>query len=648
MPVGTVPGLFAAQVRRTPDAVAVVCGGVELSYAELDARSDRLAHQLLDLGVGVERTVALLMNRSADLAVAELAILKAGGVYVPLDTHAPEPRMRQLLGEIRAQVLLTDRAWEGTARSVHDRDILVVGAGESRVDAVPARPLPVLYPDNLAYAMYTSGSTGVPKGVAVRHGDVAALAFDRRFAGGGHERVLLHSSVAFDASTYELWVPLLNGGRVVVAPPAELDVETLRRLIVEHGVTGLFVTSGLFRAVAQEAPECLAGVREVWTGGEVVPAGAIRRVMAACPDLVAVDVYGPTETTTFATCYPIADATAVPDVVPIGRPLDNMRVYVLDEALRPVPVGAPGELCIAGAGLARGYLNRSGLTAERFVACPFGVPGERMYRTGDVVRWRADGRLEFVGRTDDQVKIRGFRIELGEIEAALRSHPGIAEAIVVACADDAGRKRLVGYVVPAGGEVPETAALRALLGGLLPDYMVPSAFVALEALPLNANGKVDRRALPAPDWGATAGDGYVEPRTEAERVLAGIWADVLGIERVGVEDNFFELGGDSILSIQVVSRARQAGLGLTPRDVFAHQTVAALAASLEQAGPDVLAPAADQGPVVGEVPLTPIQCWFFETQTVRPEHFNQSVLLELTEEPDEPCLRRALGALLAH
>ncbi|WP_338090935.1 AMP-binding protein, partial [Planosporangium thailandense] len=240
----------------------------------------------------------------------------------------------------------------------------------------------------------------------MRHRDVAALAFDRRFAGGGHERVLLHSSVAFDASTYELWVPLLNGGRVVVAPPVELDVEALRGLVVEFGVTGLWLTSGLFRVVAQEDPGCLAGVREVWTGGDVVPAGAVRAVMAACAGLVVVDGYGPTETTTFATAYRMADVTAVPEVVPIGRPLDNMRVYVLDEALRPVPVGAPGELCIAGAGLARGYLNRPGLTAERFVACPFGVPGERMYRTGDVVRWRADGRLEFVGRADDQVKIR--------------------------------------------------------------------------------------------------------------------------------------------------------------------------------------------------------------------------------------------------
>ncbi|WP_203981690.1 AMP-binding protein, partial [Planosporangium flavigriseum] len=262
-----------------------------------------------------------------------------------------------------------------------------------------------------------------PKGVAVRHRDIAGLAFDRRFAGGAHDRVLLHSSLAFDASTYELWVPLLNGGTVVVAPPADLDVETLRRSISEHRVTGLWLTSGLFRAVAQEAPECLAGVREVWTGGDVVPAGAVRRVMEACPGLVVVDGYGPTETTTFATSYRMPDLDAVPEVVPIGRPLDNMRVYVLDADLRPVPPGAPGELCIAGAGLARGYLGRPGLTAERFIANPYGEAGERMYRTGDIVRWSADGVVQFVGRADDQVKIRGFRIELGEIEALLAAHP---------------------------------------------------------------------------------------------------------------------------------------------------------------------------------------------------------------------------------
>src|SRR5205814_9592893 len=285
---------------------------------------------------------------------------------------------------------------------------------------------------------YTSGSTGVPKGVAVRHRDVVAFVFDRRFDAAAHERVLVHSTLAFDASTYELWVPLLRGGRAIVAPRHDLDVDTLRRLVGGYGVTGVFMTSGLFRAVAQDAPDCLAGVHEVWTGGEVVPPGAIRRVMDACPGTIVVDVYGPTETTTYATCRPMSDVGSVPDLVPIGRPLDNMRVYVLDARLRPVPPGMPGELYIAGAGLARGYLNHPGLTAERFVACPFGGAGERMYRTGDRVRWTAGGVLEYLGRTDDQVKIRGFRIEPGEIEAALLDLPDVAEAVVVARDGDGG------------------------------------------------------------------------------------------------------------------------------------------------------------------------------------------------------------------
>ncbi|MCU1449929.1 MAG: hypothetical protein JWP02_2099, partial [Acidimicrobiales bacterium] len=491
VPAGTLSSLFAEQVARTPDATAVVADGVALSYEELDDRTNRLAHQLVRLGVGMDQPVGLLMERSADLVVAELATVKAGGAYVPLDTHAPQERMRLLLAEAGASVLLTDRAWEIVARAVHSGPV-VVDADASLRDEPAGQPQVVAHPDNLAYVMHTSGSTGRPKGVAVRHRDVVALAFDRCFRGGGHERVLLHSPLAFDASTYELWVPLLNGGRVVVVPPGDLDVDVLRRLIGEHGVTGLWLTSGLFRLVAQDAPSCLAGVREVWTGGDVVPAAAVRRVMHACPGLVVVDGYGPTETTTFATHHSMRTVESVPDLVPIGRPQDNMQVYVLDAALRPVPVGVPGELYIAGAGLARGYLNRPGLTAERFVANPFGAPGSRMYRTGDVVRWTAGAELQFTRRADDQVKIRGFRIELGEVESALRRHPDVAEAVVVACEDEPGHKRLVAYLVAAPGSAGLTAAgLRARLGETLPDYMVPSAFVTLEDLPLSRNGMLD-------------------------------------------------------------------------------------------------------------------------------------------------------------
>src|SRR5580658_117881 len=510
----------------------------------------------------------------------------------------------------------------------------------------PAAPPPVTAdPEDLAYVIFTSGSTGQPKAVAVRHRDVTALAADRRFAGGAHRRVLLHSPLAFDASTYELWVPLLSGGQVVIAPPGDLDPATLRRMITGHAVSAVFLTAALFRMVAQDAPDALAGVREIWTGGEIVPADAIRRVLAACPALTVFDVYGPTETTTFATCHPLQAPGAVPDVVPIGRPLDNMRVYVLDPELRPVPPGIRGQLYIAGAGLARGYLNQPGLTAERFTACPFGPPGGRMYATGDLVRWTGDGQLEFGGRADEQVKIRGFRIEPGEIETALTAHPAITGAAVIAREDAPGRKQLAAYLVPAPATTspPSAADLRAHLAATLPDYMIPATFTVLDALPLTVNGKLDRRALPAPDRD-TATAGYVAPRTAAEQAIAGIWADVLGTGQVGVHDNFFELGGDSILSIQIASRARSAGLSLLPRDLFRYPTIAALTAQAPQTVPVV----AGQGPVCGAVPLTPVQRWFLESGPAQPEHFDQWMTVELASLPDPAVLRAALGALTAH
>ncbi|WP_112267764.1 non-ribosomal peptide synthase/polyketide synthase [Lentzea terrae] len=639
-PDGTIAGLFADRVRQTPEKTALIADGMPLTYAELNARANRLAHLLIRLGVRPEHAVGVLMDRSADLVVAELAIVKAGGAYVPLDVRAPVERTRSLLLGTDASVLLTDHAWEAAAKEIHRVHVVSVDSAHLP-DGPDTDPDVPMYPDNLAYVMHTSGSTGTPKGVAVRHRDVVALAADRRFEGGGHERVLLHSPSAFDASTYELWVPLLNGGSVVVAPPGDVDADVLRLLVTEYGLTSVFLTSGLFQAVAQDAPDCLAGVREIWTGGDVVSASATRRMLAACPGVVVSDAYGPTETTTFATSHELSDTELVPDAVPIGRPLDNMRAYVLDGALSPVPVGIPGELFVAGAGLARGYLNRPGLTADRFVADPFGEPGTRMYRTGDVVRWTADGVLEYQGRADDQVKIRGFRIEPGEIENTLTRHPDVAEAVVVAN-DDNGRKRLVAYVTSAG---PAVGDLRPWLKRSLPDYMVPSAFVVLDELPLSANGKVDRKALPSPEPGPDVAARYTAPRSAVETTLAEIWAEVVGAEQVGVQDNFFELGGDSILSIQVVSRARRAGLRLTSRDLFLHQTIAELAAGVETAAEPV---SDDDRPLTGPVPLTPIQRWFFETVPVARDHFTMSMLVELPAAVDEKALRVAVDAVVSH
>ncbi|KPI15380.1 amino acid adenylation domain protein [Actinobacteria bacterium OK074] len=563
--VRCLPELFAERVRAAPDAVAVAGGAESLTYAELDARANRLAHALAGQGVRAETPVAVLMERSADLVVALLGILKAGGAYVPLDPGFPPARVDLVVRETGAALVLTEDVFTALLQ------------GEIRTDA----PQVTCHARQLAYVMYTSGSTGRPKGVAVTHADVAGLATAACWAGGAHDRVLLHAPTAFDASTYELWVPLLGGGRVVVAPPGRLDTRELCATIAEHRVSGLWLTAGLFRLVAEEEPAGLAGVREVWTGGDVVSATAVARVMAACPDLRVVNGYGPTETTTFAAHHRMTTAPDTTRGVPIGRPLPGMRLYVLDDRLRPAPAGVAGELYLAGTGVARGYAGRPAATAERFTADPYGPPGARMYRTGDLARWLADGTLEFAGRADDQVKLRGFRIEPGEVEAALAACPGVAQAAVVAREDRPGDKRLVGYVVPAAGAGLEPRELADRLRRDLPAFMVPAALTALDALPLTANGKVDRAALPAPDYGDGDNGTGRGPRTPQEQILCDLFAEVLGHERVGIDDGFFDLGGHSLLAARLVSRVRDTlGVDLALRTLFQTPTVAGLAARL--------------------------------------------------------------------
>ncbi|WP_322942087.1 non-ribosomal peptide synthetase [Actinacidiphila yeochonensis] len=576
LPEAALPELFARQVRATPDAVAVVAGTTELTYRELDLRSNRLARALIGQGVLPETPVAVLLERSADLVVAILAIIKAGGVYVPLDSRFPSSRIDLILQEAGAALVLSE-------------DVLT-----ALIQAEPDASDPGVPADarQLAYVMYTSGSTGRPKGVAVTHRDVVGLALSPCWRGGGHERVLLHSPTAFDLSTYELWVPLLAGGRIVVAPPGRLDLDLLHQAVSEHGVTGLWLTSGLFRLVAEERPGLLAGVREVWTGGDVVSPAAVSRVLAACPGIKVVNGYGPTEATTLATFHPLRSLSEHAASVPIGRPMADMRAYVLDAALRPVPPGVVGELYLAGVGVARGYVHRPGLTASRFVADPFdpdggpdGGRGGRMYRTGDLARWLADGTLEFVGRADHQVKLRGFRIEPGEVEAVLADCPGVAQAAVVAREDQPGDKRLVAYLVPAPDGAPEAGELSDLLRRELPEYMVPSAFVTLDVLPLTANGKLDRAALPAPDYSAPGGGRG--PRTPREQLLCGLFAEVLGREQVRIDDSFFDLGGHSLLAARLVSRVRETlGVEVGLRTLFEAPTVAGLTERLVMNDPD--------------------------------------------------------------
>ncbi|AYN38048.1 amino acid adenylation domain-containing protein [Streptomyces dangxiongensis] len=637
--------LFAEQARRAPDATAVSDGDRAVTYRELAEWSGALSARLLADGLAPEDRVALLMERSAELVVAQLAVLGAGGAYVPVDTRAPEERRRTLLAQAGVTVRLTAAEVAAARPGPPDEGTPAAGPARHAHGTGAGEQAPAADPDRLAYVMFTSGSTGRPKAVAVRHRDVAALATDSRFTGGVSARVLLHSPVAFDAATFEVWAPLLNGGCVVVAPGDGVDAALIRRLTAGDGLSALWLTAGLFRLLAQDAPDCFRGLGQVWTGGDVVPAQAVRRVLAACPGLTVVDGYGPTETTTFATSYALTDPAAVPGTVPVGHPLDDMRVHVLDARMRPVPPGCAGELYVAGEGVARGYLGRPGDTAARFLADPCGPPGARMYRTGDLARRRPDGTVEFLGRADDQVKIRGFRVEPGEVEAALAAHPGVVDVAVLAREDRPGARRLVAYVVgPAGRDTEE---LRAFAARALPEYLVPGAFVPLDALPLSGNGKVDRAALPAPRAAAQAG--RVEPRTDTERRTADVFGEVLGIEPPGVEDDFFRLGGDSILSIRLASRlAEDFDTDLTPRAVFSHPTPAGLARLLgtrQGSGRPEIVPVAREG----AAPMSYAQqrLWFLEEFAPGGAEYVTALALRLDGTLDTGALHAALGALVA-
>ena len=574
---------FARQAEETPDAPAVTWDGGTLSFAELDARAQRLARRLALAGVRREAGVAILMERSAGFVIAALAVLRAGGYYVPLDARMPRTRRLLMMRESAVAVVLADDAHRAEAEELGATVLSVAGGQEPGTDRPEPEPAPA-QAGQLAYVMYTSGSTGVAKGVGVTHGDITALAADSRFASQASRRVLFHSPMSFDASTFELWVPLLTGGCVVVAPVGDMSPETVRGAIARFGVTGMWMTAGLFAVVAELDAACFTGISQVWTGGDVVSPAAARAVSRACPGTAVVNGYGPTETTTFASAFEIKPGRGLgKPAVPIGYALDDMRLHVLDSALRVVPTGVAGELYIAGAGVARGYVGHPGLTAERFVADPFGPAGSRMYRTGDLVRRNQDGALEFIGRADGQVKLRGFRIETGEVETALAANPAVRGVAVVVREDVPGVSRLVAYIVPADAAADaaaplDTARLRADLATTLPEYMVPSAIVVLDTLPLTVNGKLDRRALPAPDFARAA---RRAPRSRREAALAAVFADVLGLDAIGIDEGFFDLGGHSLLATRLVGRVREEfGVSVALQDLFAAPTVAGLSARI--------------------------------------------------------------------
>jgi aspartate racemase len=518
------------------------------------------------------------------MVVALLAILKAGGAYLPLDASYPQQRLELLLEDSGAGVVVVQDEQLARLPAYALSLVQVVRLEDETVFAHSDAPLSSegLGPDHLAYVTYTSGSTGVPKGVAVPQRGVLRLVKDGGFVDIADEDVFLQlAPVSFDASTLEIWGALLNGGRLVLAPAQTPDLHTLGRILREQEVSVLWLTAPLFHLMVEERPQDLRTVRQVLAGGDVLVPEVVRSYLDGLPaEGWLINGYGPTENTTFTACHRMRTLASDATSVPIGRPVHNTRVYVLDEALNPVPVGMPGELYTGGAGLARGYWNRPQLTAERFVPDPFGETGARLYRTGDLARWQPDGTLAFLGRVDTQVKVRGFRIETGEVEQALLRHPAVGGAVVVARGD--GRdKRLVGYVVAPGDGV-STGDLQAFLRERLPEYMVPTVFVTLAELPLGPTGKVDRKALPAPGEPLLAEAEHVEPRNEVEAVLCAIWSDVLGLSRVGVRDNYFELGGDSILSIQIKAQAEARGLDFALQDLFEHQTIETLARAVEE------------------------------------------------------------------
>ncbi|HEX2076781.1 MAG TPA: amino acid adenylation domain-containing protein, partial [Longimicrobium sp.] len=542
--------LFEVQAARTPGAVAVVYEGEALSYAELNARANQLAHYLRRRGVGPEVRVGICLERSLELVVSLLAVLKAGGAYVPLEPGHPAGRLETMAADAGIALLLTVESLRDAVPAPAGLRVVSIDAAWPAIAAESTHnPESGAGPDTLAYVIYTSGSTGTPKGVAVEHASMVNHMswFIREFQVGPCDRVLQKTPISFDASVWEFHVPLLAGARLVLAAPGgEREPRYLARTVREQGITLLQLVPPLLRVLADEPElrECSA-LRLLFCGGEALAGELARRAGELLPAARVVNLYGPTECCIQACTHACAAEDGGLAFVPIGRPVANTRAYVLGPGLQPAAPGIPGELYLGGVQVARGYLGRAALTAERFVADPFAArPGSRLYRTGDRARWRADGAIEYLGRLDHQVKVRGFRIELGEIEAVLRRHESVADCVVMARAE-AGEQRLVAYVVADGSAGADV--LRAHLGQALPAYMLPSAFVFLDALPLTPNGKLDRKALPAPEL-ASSEDRYVAPRTPVEEVLAGIWAEVLRLERVGVEESFFELGGHSLLA----------------------------------------------------------------------------------------------------
>ncbi|MBV4459307.1 non-ribosomal peptide synthase/polyketide synthase [Pseudomonas sp. COR58] len=655
--------LFEAEAAKTPDALALIFDGEQLTYAQLNARANRLARTLLAEGVGPEVLVGIAVDRGLELIVAILAVLKAGGAYVPLDPQYPRDRLLCMIEDSGSRLLLTQSHLLERLPVPGSVQSLCLDQADVWAHDDDSNPQRTVWADNLAYVMFTSGSTGRPKGVGISHGALSKHAFASQHYYGlsAADCALQFATFNFDAFGEQLFGPLTCGARVVLRGNEVWDSETLYRQIVGQGITVMDLTTAYWNMIAKEfaaaGPRDYAALRQVHSGGEAMPPEGVQAWReAGLGHVRLLNTYGPTEATVTATTLDCSDYVsgqqALPLTMPIGRPLPGRHAYLLDAEGQPTPVGVVGELMLGGELLARGYFQRADLTAERFIPDPFCADGARLYRTGDLARYNALGQIEYVGRVDHQVKIRGFRIELGEVEARLLALDAVSETVVLAV-QGGSSLQLVAYVVPtdaavvdasADGQGAAREAIKAQLKDSLPDYMVPTQMVFLAALPLSPNGKLDRKALPAPD-ASQMQQAFVAPRSELEQKIAAIWQDVLKLDQVGLTDNFFELGGDSIISIQVVSRSRQAGIHFSPRDLFQHQTVQALAAVAQQGRSGV---SIDQGPVTGELPLLPIQQTFFEDAIPQRHHWNQAVLLRSHQALNADALLQALNGLAAH
>jgi amino acid adenylation domain-containing protein/non-ribosomal peptide synthase protein (TIGR01720 family) len=625
----TLHELFERQAATTPDAIALIFAGERLSYQELDQRANRLAHYLRSLGVTRGARVGICLPRGMDLIICLLGILKAGAAFLPLDPEYPKERLAYMIADAQPELVLT---YPQITQIIQTTSV-------PRVESVETSGA------DLAYIIYTSGSTGQPKGVMISHCAISNQMqwFAREFPLLASDRTLLNHSISFDAAVGEVFQPLITGAGLVIVPPdRQYDIDYLVQLIREEQVMVLDFVPTLFKALIEDGRirDC-GSIRRAISSGEALSVALRDGVYRLLPQVELANLYGPTEASITAIyCRPERDERTVA----IGRPVANTQVYILDENLEPLPPGIAGEIYIGGDSLAWGYLNRPQLTAEKFIPDPFSLKaGARLYKTGDMGRYSAKGNVEYIGRVDTQVKVRGFRIELGEIEAHLRNHTAVRDAVVILRDEAEGDKRLIAYVVCHQQQACTPDELRAYLKNELPEYMLPAAVVLLDALPLTGSGKVDVRALPAPEEIKKEED-YVAPRTSVEQELARIWQEVLGVDRVGVTDNFFELGGDSIVSIQIVARARDAGLLITPKQVLNHASILELAAVITVSRE----PSAEEEPDDGDIPLTPIQHWFFEQQLPDPYHYNQAVMLELKQPVNADLLERSLRRLIEH